>query len=59
MSKHGHLIYRGVIWGNISRPINGENVLGGVAYKNILYMPKFRILYVGSVCGDKHGRMRI
>ena len=24
-----------MIWGNISRPVNGENVLGGVAYKNI------------------------
>ena len=23
-----------VIWGNISRSVNGENVLGGVAYKN-------------------------
>ena len=22
-----------VIWGNISRSVNGENVLGGVAYK--------------------------
>ena len=23
-----------MIWGNISRSVNGENVLGGVAYKN-------------------------
>ena len=23
-----------VIWGDISRPVNGGNVLGGVAYKN-------------------------
>ena len=23
-----------VIWGDISRYVNGENVLGGVAYKN-------------------------
>ena len=30
----GRVIYRGVIWGNISRSVNGENVLGGVAYKN-------------------------
>ena len=30
----GHVIYRGVIWGDISRSINGGNVLGGVAYKN-------------------------
>ena len=22
------------VWGNISRSVNGENVLGGVAYKN-------------------------
>ena len=25
-----------MIWGDISRSVNGENVLGGVAYKNIL-----------------------
>ena len=23
-----------MIWGNISRSVNGENILGGVAYKN-------------------------
>ena len=29
------LVYKPlVIWGNISRSFNGENVLGGVAYKN-------------------------
>ena len=26
--------YRREIWGVISRSVNGENVLGGVAYKN-------------------------
>ena len=26
--------YKGVIWGDISRSVNGENVLGGAAYKN-------------------------
>ena len=28
----------GVIWGNISHPIDGENVLGCVAYKNNDFM---------------------
>ena len=32
----GRVIYRGVIWGDISRYVNGENVLGGVAY---IYSP--------------------
>ena len=35
MSMHGRLyIYRGVIWGNTTRLVNGKNVLGCVAYKN-------------------------
>ena len=40
MSMRGRVIYRGVIRGNISRPVNGENILGCVAYKNKLpYSP--------------------
>ena len=34
------------IWGDISRSVNGENVLGGVAYKN-----KYIYLYHSIVCG--------
>ena len=33
-AEHAWPCDRGVIWGDISRPVNGENVLGGVAYKN-------------------------
>ena len=29
VSMRGRVI-RGVIWGNISRPVNGDNVLGGL-----------------------------
>ena len=38
---HGR-VYRDVIWGDISRYVNGENVLGGVAYKSpkLLYVAK-------------------
>ena len=32
-----------MIWGNISRSVNGENVLGGVAYKN-------KYLYCAYMC---------
>ena len=35
IERQGKVSMRGrVIWGDISRYVNGENVLGGVAYKN-------------------------
>ena len=43
------VLYRGVIWGNISRPVNGENVLGGVAYKNkyiYIYIYIYNIIWL-------------
>ena len=34
-----------MIWGNISRSVNGENVLGGVAYKNKYNIFKLKIIF--------------
>ena len=40
-----------MIWGDISRYVNGENVLGGVAYKNkLIYMQSQNYGGGGGTC---------
>ena len=37
-----------MIWGDISRSLNGENVLGGVAYKNKYLYHDRRNVYINA-----------
>ena len=52
MSSSPKEYYMPLIWGNISRPVNGENVLGCVAYKNYNYYVYMREITVNSNMGQ-------